>query len=664
MRIKIIAMLLLSLALLSSRAFSADLGMVRMGIVEGDVQIYAGDAGAWVPASVNTPLNQGDRVWVPAGARSELQVQGGLLIRLDAATSFDLLSLNDNAFQFYLNVGRSYINNRTYGIDYLQIDTPVSSIGCYDNSVTMIDVEENGATEISVLKGYAYAETRNGKVRVPAGKTLRIEEDLTAQMFPLSSPDEWEEWNRNLDSRIGATGSSVRYLPEELYDYGYDFDNYGRWLYDSGYGYVWTPTFSISINWAPYHVGRWVWIGGQYVWVSHEPWGWAPYHYGRWIHRPRVGWCWVPPRRGAVYWGPGFVGWVYTPNYVAWVPLAPGDTYYGHGYYGPGSVNLNTIGSNHIVINRNFVNRDVRNAVRTMHRDTFLHGGKAAAPAWNDPFRQRNVGVGPPRFKPDKATYAPVLKKIPAAKLPPQRIRKFSPDTLRQERKLVPDKRGSVFTPGSPVREMPARVRETPRKTLREQTPEIYQDRQLKPKAVQTPKKEQLRQEKPVKEKKPVTIITPTTRNRTQGEATPTGSRQQKQPATIRVAPQPTAPQPVAPRPVWSPPPARQQQKSISPGGRQTVPTADPRILRQTTPAAPQVQRQAPQSRQLQQQQQTIRQQPQTIRRLQPATPQTTVTKPPATRQTTPDTTPEPRTGNRAGDRTPQMKGDGKGQNR
>ncbi len=662
MRIKIIVMLLLSLALLSSRAFSADLGMVRMGIVEGDVQIYAGDAGAWVPASVNTPLGQGDRIWVPAGARSELQVQGGLLIRLDAATSFDLLSLNNNAFQFYLNVGRSYINNRTYGIDYLQIDTPVSSIGCYDNSVTMIDVEENGATEISVLKGYAYAETRNGKVRVPAGRTLRIEEDLTAQMFPLSSPDEWEEWNRNLDSRIGATGSSVRYLPEELYDYGYDFDNYGRWLYDSGYGYVWTPTFSISINWAPYHVGRWVWIGGQYVWVSHEPWGWAPYHYGRWIHRPHVGWCWVPPRRGAVYWGPGFVGWVYTSNYVAWVPLAPGDIYYGHGYYGPGSVNLNTIGSNHMVINRNFVNRDVRNAVRTMHRDTFLHGGKAAAPDWDNPFRQRNVGVGPPRFKPDKATYAPVLKKIPAAKLPPQRIRKVSPDTLRQERKLVPDKRGSVFTPGRPVREMPATVRETPRKILREQTPEIYRERQLKPKAVETPKKEQLRQDKPVKEKKPVTIITPTTRKRTQGEATPTGSRQQKQPATIRVAPQPTAPQPIAPRPVWSPPPTSQQHKSGSPAGRQAAPTVSPKIKPQTIPAAPEVQRQAPQPRQPQQQ--TIHQ-PQTIRRVPPVTPQTTVTQPPASRQTTPVTTPEPRqTGNQAGDRVQHGQGNVKGNTR
>lgn len=663
MKNRIFTMVLMSLILLSSRAFSAELGMARMGIVEGDVQIYAGDAGTWVPASINTPLGQGDRVWVPAGARTELQFQGGLRIRLDAATSFDLLALDNNAYQFYLNGGRSYINNRTYGIDHLQIDTPVSSIGCYDNSVTMIDVSENGATEISVLKGYAYAETRNGKVRIPAGKTLRIEENLTAQLFPLSSPDEWEEWNRNLDARIGTSGSSGRYLPEELYDYGQDFDNYGRWLYDSSYGYVWTPTFAISINWAPYHVGRWVWIGGQYVWISQEPWGWAPYHYGRWIHRPHVGWCWVPPRRGAVYWGPGFVGWVYTPNYVAWVPLAPGDIYYGRGYYGPGSVNINTIVTNNIVINRTYVNRDVRNAVRVMHRNTFLHGKKAPAPAWDNPFRQRNVGIGPPRFKPDKATYAPALKTIPAAKLPPQRIRKFSPDSLRQERKLVPDKRGSVFAPGSPVREMPATVRETPRKILREQTPEYYRDRQVKPKAVETPQKQQLRQDAPAKVKKPVTIITPTTRTKTRSEKSVPAPRQLQQPATIKAAPQPIAPQPVAPTPIWSPPSTSQPHKNNSPVGRQAVPIGDPRILRQSTPAAPQVQRSAPQPRQ--QQQQIIRQEQQTIRRLQPVTPQPTTTQVPANRSTTPATTAQPRqNAGQAGERVQHGQGNVKGNTR
>jgi len=50
--------------------------------------------------------------------------------------------------------------------------------------------------------------------------------------------------------------------------------------------------------------------------------------------------------------GPGFVGWIVTPGYVAWVPLAPGEVYYGYGYYGPGSVNITAININTVVANR------------------------------------------------------------------------------------------------------------------------------------------------------------------------------------------------------------------------------------------------------------------------------------------------------------------------
>lgn len=656
MKIRIIAAILLPLALFSARAFAAELGAARMGIVQGDVQVYTEDAQAWVPASINTPLAQGDRVWVPDGGRSELQFQGGLVVRLDAVTSFDILSLDENTFQFYVNVGRTYVNNRTYGVEYLQVDTPVGSIGCYDNSLTMIDVEENGTTEVSVLKGYAYAETRNGKIRVPAGKTLRIGEDLQAELFPLSSPDEWEEWNRTLDGRIGD-GASLRYLPDELYDYGYDFDTYGRWLYDTSYGYVWTPTFSISVNWAPYQAGRWIWIGGHYVWISREPWGWAPYHYGRWVNRPHVGWCWVPPRHGAVWWGPGYVGWVYTTNYVAWVPLAPGDIYYGHGYYGPGSVNLNTIVINNIIINRNYRNRNVRNAVRTMKRNAFLHGRKGTAPAWNNPFGQRNVGIGPPRFKPEKATFAPTLKTIPATRQPPRRIRQINPKKLQSTRKVMPDKQGSAFTPGTPARIMPTTARETPRRIQREQTPEFYRDRQLKPKAAETPKKKQSSQ------KKPVTIIRPGTQKSTGKQAAPPAATR-LQPATIKVAPQPVAPQPVAPTQVWSPTPARQPTQRVSPTRRQAIPATAPKV-RQGAPATPRKQIETPQPSQ-QQRQQTIQRQQQTIRRLNPATSQPAAAQTPTSRGTAPaTTTPAPRQpGGRAGEKTPQPGGNAHGQNR
>ncbi len=642
MQIRILALLLLSLGLFTSRAYSDDLGIVRMEIVQGDVQIFTGDSSDWVPAAVNTPLAQGDRVWVPEGGRTELQVLGGLFIRLDDSTSLDILSLDENNYQFSVNVGRAYINNRISGIGLLQIDTPVGAVTCDDTAKLMIDVEENGATEISVLQGSVYAETGNGRILVPAGRTLRIEEDQSTSMYSLNSPDEWEEWNRDLDQRINEYSNSDRYLPEELDSYSYDFDTNGRWLYDASYGYVWTPAIAVSINWAPYHDGRWVWINGNYVWISSERWGWAPYHYGRWIFLRQGGWCWVPPRRGAVHWGPGYVGWVYTQNYVSWIPLAPGETYYGHGYYGPGSVNINTLGNKNFPANRNYLNRNARNAIKVMHRDTFLNGRQVAVPPKENPFNEKNVGIGPPRFKPDRETYFPKLMKIPAAKLPPQRIRAISPETLLKERKRFPDKRGTVITPTSPTRELPTPFRETPKRVLREQKPDIYNDGLQNREGRQPQKKEQLRRELPVQGNKPVTIFTPAMPKKSREEATPTGSRQQRHPATIRVAPQPVAPQPVAPTPVWTPSKLRRQEN-----GRSTAPQLPMRTpvptIRNTVPTAPHVQNPTNQQRQLQKTPQYYRQGTQTIQQQKPVAVKPGINQPPAARETTTTTTPESR---------------------
>lgn len=621
MEIRLLALLLLSLGLFASRAYSDDLGIVSMEIVQGDVQILTGDSSDWLPAAVNTPLAQGDRVWVPEGGRTELQVLGGLFIRLDDSTSLDILSLGENNYQFSVNVGRAYINNRISGIGLLQIDTPVGSVTCDDTAKLMIDVEENGATEISVLQGSVYAETGHGRILVPSGRTLRIEEDQSPSMYSLNTPDEWMEWNLDLDRRISEYDKSVRYLPEELDSYSYAFDTNGRWLYDASYGYVWTPAIAGSINWAPYHDGRWVWINGNYVWISSERWGWAPYHYGRWVFLRQGGWCWVPPRKGAVHWGPGYVGWVYTPNYVSWIPLAPGETYYGHGNYGPGSVNINTLANSNFSSNRNYHNRNARNAIKVMHRDSFLHGRQIAVPATENPFNQRNVGIGPPRFKPDKETLAPKLMRIPEVKRPPQRIRAIRPDTLRKEWKQFPDKRGSVITPASPTRERPSPFRETPKRPIREKRPDIYTDGLQNQERSQPQRNDQLRRELPAQRNEPATIFTPSAPKRTTEKGTPTRSRLQRQPATIRVAPQPVAPQPVAPTPVWTPSKPLLQEPGRSHAPQQ--PKRAPVVIQRTIPAVPHTPAPTPQPRQLQKApQQYIRQSPQTNRQTPPTAPQ------------------------------------------
>lgn len=482
MKILRIIPLMLALAVIPALAFSAEYGRARIGFLSGDVQIQIAGTSEWVPASTNTPLRDGDRMWVPGEARTEVQVLGGVFIRLDAFTALDALSLGGESIQFYLNDGHAYINNRKAGIDSVQIDTPLSSIVCRDDSLARIDVSESGATEISVLRGNAYAETRNGKIRVQEGNTLLIREDLTAEFYPLNSPDEWEAWNGDRDRELTAGRESLRYLPDELDDYVSDFDENGRWINTADYGYVWTPSVSVSLDWAPYRVGRWAWMGGNYIWISYEPWGWAPYHYGRWAFLAGRGWCWVPPRRGAAHWAPGYVGWVHTPTSVSWVPLAPGDTYYGHGNYGPGSVNINTITINKILDRGHYRNIDARNAVTSLHRDTFFFGKKSDFRIRENPFRQRNVGFGPPpAVKPDRTMISPVIRSIPVAKLPPPQVQRIKPEKIRKERKLVTDERSSVFMPAGPVRQMPTIRGEGSKRPGQPRKPEQFREVPARP---------------------------------------------------------------------------------------------------------------------------------------------------------------------------------------
>ncbi|HSQ77873.1 MAG TPA: FecR family protein, partial [Nitrospirota bacterium] len=386
--------ILLGVLLLPAMVFADDLGLMRLSFIEGDVQALVKDTTDWTDAAINLPLSEGDRLWVPDDGRAELQIEGGVYVRGSGNTALDILTINRDSAQFYLDQGHIYINNRRGGIKTVQVDTPLSSLRSYDNSIMMIDVSDiDGATEVSVLKGYVYAENRAGATRVSAGNTLTIHSESNAEVAPIGSPDEWERWNSDRDRQLTAWGESSRYLPNELHEYSSDFDQNGQWDYTGEYGYVWAPT-AVPVGWAPYSYGSWIWIRGSYVWIDYDPWGWAPCHYGRWVFIGGRGWRWVPPAVGSVYWGPGFVGWIVTPTYVAWVPLAPGEVYYGHGYYGPGSVNITTVNVNTVFVNRTYVNARVNNSVTVVQRETFGTGRREPAKIKENPFLETRQQQG------------------------------------------------------------------------------------------------------------------------------------------------------------------------------------------------------------------------------------------------------------------------------
>lgn len=407
-----IAFILLNLTM---TAFAEETGAVQLSLLEGDVRIYSQETAEWRQAAINMPVNPGDRISVTGDGRAELHLQGGVYARLGDDTTFDMIDVSDKDAHFYLDRGHIYINNKRGGIRTVQIDTPSATCNSADNSLILVDVDESGDAALSVVKGYAYLENRQGKTRVASGKTLRITAE-NAELSPIAPPDGWERWNFRQDRAAFTLGESARYLPDELHEYANDFDDHGRWVFVRDYGYAWTPAV-IGFDWVPFRLGQWIWSRGDYVWVSDERWGWAPYHYGRWAFVNGVGWCWVPPAAGAAVWGPGYVAWTRTPGAIGWLPLAPGEIYYGRRQYGPGSVSITTVTINHV--KQVYKNVSVNNAVTMVPADTFNRGERPKTFIRENPFTRAGdaaPALPPPRVKTVRKPVA-TSAAIPVARL-------------------------------------------------------------------------------------------------------------------------------------------------------------------------------------------------------------------------------------------------------
>ncbi|OPY71465.1 MAG: hypothetical protein A4E62_01248 [Syntrophorhabdus sp. PtaU1.Bin002] len=461
--------LMTAILLMPLLAYGAGPGDVNLRFIKGDVQMKTEDTQDWVPAAINVPLFEKDMLWVPEDGKAELQLAGGSVVRLGGGTLMEVDSLNENGFECYLGEGHAYVNARGPKGYLVAVSTPGGPFRGYPQSVFRVDVDRDGNVEASALTGALYAKTDNDEMKINAGERLVSERNQgELKLIQLASSDSWERWNRGRDRELFGSGygnRGSRYLPEELIPYSNDLDGNGRWVQTSEYGYVWTPTTIAENDWAPYRMGRWVWARGDYVWVSHERWGWAPYHYGRWAHIRPLGWCWVPPRHGSAYWSPGYVAWVHTPRYVAWTPLAPHETYYGRGNFGPNSVNITNVNVNKTVINNvnTYKNIYVQNGVTTIDHDSFIHGKQRRMHTNDNLFLKERKVMPAPAIQPGKAIVVPVIKNIPSAKLPPQKVRNVKPGELNRR---YPVHRGPIklaqpgpVLPDTPPKKGPAQNR-------------------------------------------------------------------------------------------------------------------------------------------------------------------------------------------------------------
>jgi hypothetical protein len=156
-------------------------------------------------------------------------------------------------------------------------------------------------------------------------------------------------------------------------------------------------------------------------------------------------------------------------DHVAWVPLAPRETYYGYGNYGRYSTNITNVNINQVQVTNIYRNVNVTNSITVVNQSTFLSGRPSSVDrsvvgnVREDFAKRRNIVVGRPQIKPVEASYIPVVRSIPEAKRPPPAVQKIDAKELRQSRPLVKEPNRSAFRPQGKPAPLEVRKVEKPR---------------------------------------------------------------------------------------------------------------------------------------------------------------------------------------------------------
>ncbi len=436
MHVKTLLMVLVGLITLILKTQTADLSsarVLRVSLLEGDVTYQRTDLDRWVELSINTPILEGDKVWVGREGRAEIEFEDGTFARLSAETILEFSRLGDAGsrdIEVHLSQGLATFEVLSASGSF-SVHAPLFSVRVRDKASFRLETEAGGSGRLVMFDGRAEVIGTNARLYVRNGEVVRFLSDDADRYYLAANyvKDDWDRWNEERNAYLAR-------VTQDRYHFGdrgwttADLYNYGTWYDVPTYGRIWRP--SMAGDWAPFRSGRWVWYSSfGWTWVSYEPWGWVPYHYGRWAHVQPYGWSWVPGPR-YVPWCPGAVNWVQGTQWVGWVPLAPHEPWFGYGHH---SVN--------VFISKNFGHR---HGVTYIPVDNFLNG----TPVRNfrnprDPHADGRIIAGQPRVTPTPASRMPV----PGSSV----VRTFRNEDLEARRNL----RERILTAGtSPSPQTPA----------------------------------------------------------------------------------------------------------------------------------------------------------------------------------------------------------------
>lgn len=375
--------------------------VARVSFLRGNVSFQPAGDDQWAQMSLNRPLVTGDKLYADRDSRAELEI-GAATLRLDEGSTFNLLNLDDNIAQIELTEGTLNLHvRRVFDGQSYEIDTPTLAFVVNRPGDYRIDIAPQGdSTMVTVFDGSGdvYGEN-NASYSVRSGNSYKFHDSALRdyEVFDLPRRDDFDQWCSSRNERY-ERAVSRQYVSDEVIGYA-DLDDYGSWREEREYGAVWYPT-TVEVGWTPYRSGHWSWIDPWgWSWVDSSPWGFAPFHYGRWAYiGDRWGWCPGARRLRPVY-APALVGFVggggwgvsigVSSGPVGWFPLGPRDVYVpwyraSRNYFTNVNVRNTTIINNTYITNvyndysrgrpvrGDYAYRNNVNAVTAVSRDAFV----------------------------------------------------------------------------------------------------------------------------------------------------------------------------------------------------------------------------------------------------------------------------------------------------
>jgi len=423
--------------------------VARLNYIEGSVSYQVSGDQDWVQADPNRPLTTGDNLWADKDSRGEVHI-GSTAIRLSSETGISFLTLDDRTTQIQLAQGTIEVHLRILPSgDAFEVDTPNLALTLTRAGEYRIETDPNGGSTVIVVRE-GEGEVTGGGDTWDLGPdqqyTFNGTDQITYDAAPAPEFDDFENWCQSRDQREN-NAVSAKYVSRDVDGY-YDLDDYGSWEADSDYGEVWVPN-GVAVGWAPYQIGHWVFIEPWgWTWVDSEPWGWAPFHYGRWAY---VGdrWGWVPgPIVVRPVYAPAVVGFVGGGGFgfsvafgggfsgVAWFPLGPRDVFIPEYHCSPRYFQTINVTNTRIVnvtdvrnvYNTAVVNRDVTHvnymyasntrAVTAVSRDTFVNARPVSGAVVHvnaDQIRSARVVDSAP-IAPTRTSYVSATARVSTAK--------------------------------------------------------------------------------------------------------------------------------------------------------------------------------------------------------------------------------------------------------